>query len=56
LQAQSAWSDMALDAPQSARELKLYSKSLMKHGRVFESLAWHLKYLYKRSVPGRSRR
>lgn len=56
LQARSAWAGVALDAPRSARELKLYSKSLMKHNRVVESLIWHARYLYKRSPLGRARR
>jgi lipopolysaccharide biosynthesis glycosyltransferase len=44
-QAMSAWSDMALDGPKSARELKLFSKFLIKQNRVREGVCWHIKYL-----------
>jgi UDP-glucose:(glucosyl)LPS alpha-1,3-glucosyltransferase len=46
----SAWHDMPLDQPRSARELKLFSKFLIKQGRTLEGIGWHVKYLWKRSA------
>lgn len=46
----SSWADMPLDQPRSARELKLFSKFLVKQGRTLEGSAWHVKYLWKRSA------
>ncbi|EJL92773.1 LPS:glycosyltransferase [Herbaspirillum sp. CF444] len=46
----SAWADMPLDQPRSARELKLFSKFLVRQGRTLEGTAWHAKYLWKRSL------
>lgn len=56
LQAQSSWSDMPLDPPRSAREMKLFSKSLIKHKRMAEGIGWHLKYIYQRTMQRRSSR
>lgn len=56
IQEESSWRDMQLDPPVSARELKLYSKSLIKQRRLLEGISWHLKYLSKRSSSGRSKR
>ncbi|EIJ45897.1 hypothetical protein GWL_29250 [Herbaspirillum sp. GW103] len=50
VQDRSSWSDMPLDPPRTAREFKLYSKSLMKHGRWKEGICMHLRYLRKRSA------
>ncbi len=47
-QGMSSWADVALDQPQTARELKLFSKFLVKQGRVAEGVFWHVKYLWKR--------
>ncbi|WP_050478446.1 glycosyltransferase family 8 protein [Herbaspirillum rhizosphaerae] len=46
----SAWADMPLDQPKSARELKLFSKFLVKQGRTLEGIGWHVKYLWRRSA------
>lgn len=48
VQDKSSWSDMPLDPPRTAREFKLYSKSLFKHGRWKEGLCAQLRYLRKR--------
>lgn len=49
-QALSSWSDMALDGPKSARDLKLFSKFLVKQNRILEGVCWHIKYLGVRLV------
>lgn len=49
VQDKSSWSDMPLDPPRTAREFKLYSKSLFKHGRWKEGICAQLRYLRKRS-------
>ncbi len=49
-QALSSWSDMTLDGPKSARDLKLFSKFLVKQNRILEGVCWHIKYLGVRLV------
>jgi lipopolysaccharide biosynthesis glycosyltransferase len=49
-QSLSSWSDMALDGPKSARDLKLFSKFLIKQNRILEGVCWHIKYLGARLV------
>ncbi|AMO98719.1 glycosyl transferase 8 C-terminal family protein [Collimonas arenae] len=48
-QSESSWADVPLDQPKSVRELKLFSKFLVKQGRVAEGICWHAKYLWLRS-------
>ena len=45
----SSWADVALDRPHSVRELKLFSKFLVKQGRIMEGIFWHVGYLWKRA-------
>lgn len=47
-QLMSSWADMPLDPPKSARELKLFSKFLIKQGRIVDGICWHAKYLRAR--------
>ncbi|MEO6919976.1 MAG: glycosyltransferase [Collimonas sp.] len=49
-QAASSWADMPLDQPKSARELKLFSKFLVKQHRVVDGALWHIRYLCARFV------
>ena len=49
-QALTPWADVPLDKPRTARELKLFSKFLVKQGRVAEGVWWHLKYLVARTM------
>jgi len=46
----STWADVPLDQPRSVRELKLFSKFLVRQGRPLEGAAWHVRYLWKRSA------
>ncbi len=50
LQATTPWADVALDLPRSPRELKLFSKFLIRQRRTVEGVLWHLKYLGARFV------
>ena len=43
-QSASSWSDVPLDAPRTSRELKLFSKFLIKQNRIASGVFWHLKY------------
>ncbi|RXZ33835.1 glycosyltransferase [Oxalobacteraceae bacterium CAVE-383] len=47
-QALSPWSGMPPDQPKTARDLKLYSRFLMRQHRVWKGIYWHLKYLGRR--------
>jgi lipopolysaccharide biosynthesis glycosyltransferase len=44
-QALSPWSDVPLDQPKTARELKLYSRFLIRQHHIWRGIYWHLKYL-----------
>ena len=44
-QSMSSWSDVPLDGPKSSRDLKLFSKFLIKQNRTWEGIGWHIKYL-----------
>jgi UDP-glucose:(glucosyl)LPS alpha-1,3-glucosyltransferase len=46
----SSWADFPLDPPRSARDLKLFSRFLLKQGRLVEGIYWHIKYLRVRLV------
>lgn len=48
LQSRSPWAGMPLDAPRSARELKLFSKFLLRQNRIVEGVCWHCRYLEAR--------
>ncbi|MBK4733510.1 glycosyltransferase family 8 protein [Noviherbaspirillum pedocola] len=48
LQSRSPWAGMPLDAPRTARELKLFSRFLMRQNRIVESISWHCRYLRAR--------
>lgn len=48
LQSTTPWFDVALDPPQSARDLKLYSRFLLRQRNTVEGMFWHLKYLKAR--------
>lgn len=45
LQATTPWADVALDPPRTPRELKLFSKFLVRQQRPLEGVFWHIKYL-----------
>lgn len=47
-QAMSSWADMPLDGPKTSRDLKLFSKFLIKQNRLGDGIFWHLKYLRAR--------
>ncbi|WP_230413983.1 glycosyltransferase family 8 protein [Collimonas silvisoli] len=49
-QSMSSWADMPLDRPKTARELKLFSKFLVKQHRVTEGVYWHTKYLWVKLI------
>lgn len=49
-QALSSWADVPLDQPKSARELKLFSRFLIKQHRVIDGVRWHAKYLWAKLV------
>jgi UDP-glucose:(glucosyl)LPS alpha-1,3-glucosyltransferase len=49
-QLMSSWADMPLDQPKSTRELKLFSKFLIKQHRVAEGVGWHMKYLWMKFI------
>ncbi|SFA80331.1 Lipopolysaccharide biosynthesis protein, LPS:glycosyltransferase [Collimonas sp. OK607] len=49
-QLMSSWADMPLDQPKSVKELKLFSKFLIKQDRVIEGIGWHIKYLWKKFI------
>jgi UDP-glucose:(glucosyl)LPS alpha-1,3-glucosyltransferase len=55
-QALSPWSDAPLDEPKTARELKLYSRFLIKQHRIGRGIGWHLKYLGARMAQNLKRR
>lgn len=44
-QALSPWSDVPLDQPKTARELKLYSRFLLRQRYRWKGIYWHLKYI-----------
>jgi UDP-glucose:(glucosyl)LPS alpha-1,3-glucosyltransferase len=44
-QSLSSWFDVPLDRPKTSRELKLFSKFLIKQNRIGDGICWHLKYL-----------
>ncbi|MEB0010617.1 glycosyltransferase [Glaciimonas sp. Cout2] len=46
----SSWSDMPLDKPHTARELKLFSRFLIKQGRVIEGIYWHIVYWWTKFI------
>jgi len=46
----SPWSNVPLDPPTSTRELKLYSKFLIKQGHTMKGVRCHLKYLIARMM------
>ena len=48
-QAASSWADVPLDQPKGVRDFKLFSKFLVKQGRVAEGIFWHVKYLWLRA-------
>ena len=46
----SPWCDMPLDqAPRNSKELRMYSRILLRQGKPFHSLRWYLTYLRVRS-------
>lgn len=45
VQSRSPWAGAPLDGPRTARELKLFSKFLVRQHRLLEGIGWHLKYL-----------
>jgi len=49
-QSMSSWADMPLDPPRSVRELKLFSKFLIKQHRIVEGIGWHAKYLWLKFI------
>ncbi|MGS0740692.1 glycosyltransferase family 8 protein [Glaciimonas sp. GG7] len=45
----SPWADVALDAaPRNYKEMRMFSRFLMKRGQVFSSFKWFIKYLIAR--------
>ncbi|KAF3999962.1 glycosyltransferase family 8 protein [Glaciimonas immobilis] len=45
----SPWADIALDpAPRNYKEMRMFSRFLMKRGEVFNSFRWYMKYLAAR--------
>ncbi|PUA20274.1 glycosyltransferase family 8 protein [Glaciimonas sp. PCH181] len=47
--AMSPWADMALDAaPRNYKEMRMFSRFLMKRGKVLDSFKWYMKYLSAR--------
>jgi UDP-glucose:(glucosyl)LPS alpha-1,3-glucosyltransferase len=48
IQSRTPWADMPLDPPRSARELKLFSKFLIRQNRIIDGARWHCKYLLTR--------
>lgn len=49
-QTASPWKDMPLDPPRKTRELKLFSKFLVKQGHYLTGTYWHMHYLYRKSL------
>ena len=49
-QSLSPWADVPLDGPRTARDLKLFSKFLIKQNRIGDGIFWHAKYLGARLV------
>lgn len=48
-QALSPWADLALDkAPRNYKEMRMYSRFLMKRGQMLASFKWYMKYLAAR--------
>ncbi|WP_211461896.1 glycosyltransferase family 8 protein [Collimonas silvisoli] len=48
-QALSPWADLALDAaPRNYKEMRMYSRFLMKRGQLLDSFRWYMKYLAAR--------
>ncbi len=45
----SSWADVPLNQPKSARDFKLFSKFLIKQGRVADGIFCHVKYLWLRA-------
>ncbi len=42
----SPWADLPLDeAPRNYKEMRMFSRFLMKRGQVFDSFKWYMKYL-----------
>lgn len=48
IQSRSPWAESPLDAPRTARELKLFSKILITQHRIAEGIYWHCLYLVSR--------
>jgi UDP-glucose:(glucosyl)LPS alpha-1,3-glucosyltransferase len=48
IQSRSPWAGMPLDAPRTARELKLFSKFLLRQKRMLAGIGWHCRYLRAR--------
>ncbi|WP_245001918.1 glycosyltransferase family 8 protein [Cupriavidus pinatubonensis] len=48
IQSRSPWAESPLDAPRTARELKLFSKFLITQHRIAEGIYWHCRYLKSR--------
>lgn len=48
IQSRSPWAEMPLDAPRSTRELKLFSRFLLRQKRTTEGIYWHCRYLGSR--------
>lgn len=47
--AQSPWGDLPLDAaPRNTKEMRMYSRFLMRQGKPLQSLSWYVRYLRKR--------
>jgi len=45
----SPWADLPLDAaPRNYKEMRMYSRFLMKRGKVLDSFKWYMKYLATR--------
>ena len=45
----SPWADLPLDeAPRNYKEMRMFSRFLMKRGQVFDSFKWYMKYLAAR--------
>jgi UDP-glucose:(glucosyl)LPS alpha-1,3-glucosyltransferase len=48
IQSRSPWAEIPLDDPRTARELKLFSRFLLRQNRTAEGIYWHCRYLGSR--------
>ena len=48
----SPWNDMPLDeVPQNYKEMRMFSRFLLKRGHYVDAVAWYFRYLLKKSFP-----